>query len=194
MQSPFPNFIDGVCQFEQGFPVGDDDDRAFPFLGRERFANQLFALHIDLTRRFIEDEDFWLTQKSASQRDALALSTAQSMTTVTDLRRIEIGKEVGYELVCMRLLGRIDDLFFRGILGTVCDVVANGIIEEFCVLCNQCDPFPDIVQPHLFEIDTVKQHLAVDGIIEAAEEADDECRLATSIMSNDGDRRTEGDL
>src|SRR5256885_17225086 len=85
----------------------------------------LFRPSIDGTRWLVENEDGRVLEKSAGERDALALAARQAHATLTDLRLVSV-RQASDELMRVRQLRRFDDLLDTGLRPSVCDVLGDG--------------------------------------------------------------------
>jgi hypothetical protein len=65
---------DPVGQGNRGHPVGDHQRRAAVDELLEHAVDELFALQINLARRFVEDQKLGVAQDCSRQENALALA------------------------------------------------------------------------------------------------------------------------
>ena len=73
----------------------------------------MLAFQIDLARCFIQQQDLWIAQDRARQRDALPLSAGQADSALPDWRLITFFEIIRNETVSVGLPGRLDDRGFH---------------------------------------------------------------------------------
>ena len=64
--------------------MGDDERRSAATQRTEPVADECFALAIETRRRLVEDENSWISEDRARDRDALTLSTRKLDASLAD--------------------------------------------------------------------------------------------------------------
>lgn len=164
--------IDFVGQRNESFAVGDDQDGHLAFHGLECFTYLQFASHIDLACGFVEDEDFGFAKDSASQGDALALSAAEFLSTLSDICVVAIGEGLSDEIVSVgKSCG--DFYFFACRLwGSVLNIFKDGAVEQFSALADERDSLTYVVQSEFSQVGIIEFDGSGDRVVVAAEELD----------------------
>ena len=102
-QSPLVDYEDEV-RFEEGSkPLSDRDTGPSPHDFVEGFAQVVFGLNVDGAHGVVEEEDFRVLHKRASDGKSLSLPSAEGCASFTDDRIIAIG-QTRDELVRLRPL------------------------------------------------------------------------------------------
>src|SRR4029077_12862327 len=81
--------------------VRDDEGRPALSQRSQSVLNQRFALAVEARRRLVQDQDAWVRQDGARDRDALALPARQAHAALAD-HRVVLFLEPLDELVAMR--------------------------------------------------------------------------------------------
>ena len=131
---------------------------------------------IDTTGRFIENQDAWLGQGGAGNREQLALPLAQAAAPFAQHSGIAIRQPLD-ELMGTCHFGRFDHFFVSGFGTTKTNVVHDRCAEEKGVLQDDANLPAQAAHRYITDINAINRHLATRGIIETGQQVD-QCRLA----------------
>ena len=136
----FKNY-DGVCVFHRGKPVGDEEDgSAFTELF-ERVLNAVLGDIIQGRCCFIENQYGRVFQEQTSDSDPLLLPAGKLNAPLSNVGIVAIG-QARDEVVDLRFLRCLHNLFFCGIGPAVEDIVPNGSRKEEDILLDQTYGLP----------------------------------------------------
>jgi hypothetical protein len=133
MMSRFSNLTfvkheDLIAVLDGAEPMGNDDCCSTAKEFSKRLLKQHFSVRIDVSGRFIENEDRWIMCQSTSKGQELLLASAQAAASFTNP-----ACESAQALDNAARLSRIDrgpKIFIRNVCAAEREVRADGTIEE----------------------------------------------------------------
>src|SRR3989344_4412766 len=153
-------------------PVRNRDDR-LPFHQlAERLLDFHFALTIERRGRLVEQEYRRVFQYCAGNWDALAFAAGELDAALADHRAVA-GRKPGDEVVRLRELRRFDDFLFGCARISVCDVLADGAVEEQRLLRHDRDGVAEALLRHARDIGAVNRNRPRTQIMVAQDEPDE---------------------
>ena len=149
-----------------------DDKRSAAFHQRfQRFLNQAFALRIQRTGGFIQDEDGRIFQNRARNGDALALAAGEFDAALAHQRGVTFGEGLD-KVVRVCLAGGLFYFFLAGAWLAVSDVVRNAPAEEQHLLGDHGHLAAKFSQLVVARVPAVDQDAAARRIIETEQQGD----------------------
>ena len=127
---------DFVGVADGGEAVGDDDAGAALHELVEGLLDDVFALGVEGTGGFVEDEDGRVFEDGAGDAETLALSATEVESTVADGGVVALLHE-GDEFVGVSHLCGMADGIDAVVGATEGDVVGDGVVEEDAVLRHE---------------------------------------------------------
>ena len=143
----------------------------------QRLLHCLFALGIECRSGFVENKDRRVLEDSAGNRYALALPTAETRTTVADVRTISIGR--GHdEIVCISDTRRCLHCLLpclsvgRRLSGihAESDVIIETVVEKDSLLIDGSHQRTQVVGTDIAYIGAIDGDSAGYGVVEARKE------------------------
>ena len=128
--------------------------------------NQTFALGIKVAGRFIQDQDLWIRQHGASDRQPLSLPPAQLDAPFADQRIVTLRK-------LLNKFGHISNLSGAanvrrgGVAPAIADIFSDGAVEQEHVLFDDPDQPAVAFQLNLPQVSAIQADFAGRGIVEA---------------------------
>ena len=168
--------------------MGDDQCGTAFHQTFERGLNQRFAFSIERGGRFVEQQHGRVAQDGARNGDALALTTRQRDTALTDLRFIAT-RQRHDETINAGGNGGGAQIFIRRIGTTIADVLADGHAEDDGFLRHDSEAATHVNGISGSHIDTIKRDAARLRIIEAQEKLEDRA-FARAGRADNGHRLT----
>ena len=118
--------------------VGDDDRRPAAHRLAQAVANPRFGGRVDGRRRVVEDQDAWVDDECAGDRESLPLTARERDPALADDRVVAVRQRLD-ELVRLRQLGRVHDLVIGRAGPAEGDVLADARREEERILGDHAD-------------------------------------------------------
>ena len=153
-------------------PVRDDQRGAPRQELVERRFDQPFGMTIERAGRFVQDQDAWIAQHGARDRDALPLAAREPHAAIAD-RRVVALRQVENELFGVRFARRHLDLGPRRVEPAVTDIFADRSAEQQRLLRHDRDRAAQRGQLDARDIDAVECDPAGLRLVEARYEIDD---------------------
>ena len=177
--------VDAVGVEDRRQPVRDGKGRPAHHELVERRLHDLLALRIERRRRLVEDQNAWILQDGACDRDALTLTARKIQAAFTDLRLISFGK-LQDEFLGVRRTRCLLDLLVRRVEPAVADVFAHTARKEHRFLRHDADLLAQGVERHVAHVVTVDLDHAFVHLVETRDEIRDR-RLARARRADEGD-------
>ena len=147
---------------------------------------QPFTLRVQGRCRLVQDQYRWVLQDRPRDTHALPLSATQSATSVSDVR-VKSLFTLHDKLIRIRNLRCLLNLFLCGMLHTERDIIPKRIIKQDCLLVHIPDQLSQVVNPQVFHVYPVYQHLSLHHIIIPRYQVH-QCRFSRSALSHDRHR------
>src|SRR6185295_10245057 len=118
----------------------------------ERLLDDQFRIGIERARGFVEDQDAWILENRARDRQPLTFPSRKPVAALPDDRVVAIGKR-GDDLVNLSLAGGSLDLDAGGRRLSIAQILEDTCVEEERILRNDGDVgaqrlFGDALQAH----------------------------------------------
>src|SRR5258706_554480 len=170
--APLRQHHDEISVLHRGQAVGDDEHGAMLHEALDRLLHQALRFGVERTRRFVEDEERWIAQQGARDRDALALPPREARAPLAQHRLIAVG-EAQDELVRIGGAGRRAYLLEREIGAAVRDVREHRVVQEHRLLRH--DPHEPSQRAARVARDrhTVQRDLTPRRLVEAGQQVDE---------------------
>src|SRR5216683_5836107 len=110
-------------------PVGDHEDGAMRHQPVDRFLHEALGFGVERAGGFVEDEDRWIAQQRAGNRDALPLPAAEPGAALAEQRSVAFGQPHD-ELIGVGGTCRRAHLLERHVLQSVGDVRQYRVVEQ----------------------------------------------------------------
>ncbi len=172
-------------------PVREDQGRASRRQAVEALLNDRFVLGVHRGERFVENEDWRITQQRTGDRQALALAARQQYPALADHRVVTL-RQHRDELVRIGVARRRLDLVAGGVGLAEPQVVFDGAVEQVGVLVDNRDHPAERFGIERFDVMTADP----DGAALRVEEAQQQPRnrgLAGAARPDDADLLAGGD-
>ena len=184
---------DTVGQSQGRGTVRDEDCCSSPEHFGQCVVDELFALHVDVARRFVQDEDRRIAEDGPRESDPLTLPSRELAAFGADHRLISLGRALQDEFMSMgRLCGGFD-LVVRRVNVAHRDIVLDRIVEEDRLLGDEPDLSPEFSEPNVAHRDAVDPDLAFVGIGESTDQFR-ERTFPASAGTDQSDRFPESDV
>ncbi len=115
----------------------------------EHLLDDLFAFQVDLAGGLVENQERWIAEDGAGQRDPLTLPPRKQTTPRADHCLVARLQPLLDETMGVGLLGGVDHLFARGVGTAITDVVEHGVAEQQRFLRHQADLLAQLTEPHV---------------------------------------------
>ena len=146
-------------------PMSNHDGRSTLHQIRERPLDQPLGLRIERRGCLIKHEYRRVLQDGAGDCHSLTLPTGQLNTSFTDQRLV--APTFDYEVVRVRGSGGGLDPAPIKLSFSVCDVVDNGVVEQYDFLGNKSDLGAQACKLRIADIDAVDHYLALYRVVES---------------------------
>ncbi len=149
--------------------VGDGDHRApLPRAG-QRVLDLLLGVGIQRRCRLVQQQDRRVLQQGARDAHTLFLASGQFQPTLSHLGVIAFGQTQD-EIVDLGILSGLLDLFLRGPVAPIGDVVADRVVEQHRILRHHADGRMQAFLGHIAHILTVNAQRTAGDIVEAEQQ------------------------
>ena len=113
---------DAVGKLDRGQSVRHENRRSTADKLFKRLMNEAFALQVNLTCRFVEQEDLRILEQRSSERDTLALSARKRAAARSNDRFITVCKLVADEFIGVSVLRSLNYFFASRVKTTVANI------------------------------------------------------------------------
>lgn len=138
--SPGFDDSDPVRMGDRAQAVSDHKTRSILHQLGQASQDESFAFRVEVTGRFVQNQDLRVGQHSSRDRHSLALSTAETHSPFTNQRVLAIGQAFD-EFANVGNFSRVLNVLLRRMPTSVADVVGDGSVEKKNIL------FDDPEQP-----------------------------------------------
>ncbi len=165
--------------------VGDDEGGAALHQVAQGILDQMFALGVQRTGGFVEDQDFGIGEDGAGDGDALLLAAGEFVAAFADDGFVAF-VELQDEVVGIGFLGGCLDFRAGGVAFSVGDVVGDGAVEEIDILQDHGELGAVEFQGELADVGVVEADGAAGDVEETGDEID-EGGFSGARGANDGE-------
>ena len=165
--------------------MGDDEACAAFHQVIHSFLYQDFCPGVNGTGRFIEDQDFRISQDRSGDGQELLLSLGDVACLLIEFHIVASGQRLDKPMYMSRLC-RLDHFLIRGVKPPVADVLHDRTVEEPGVLEHHTEHLPQLAPVEIFYIVSIHFDGSAVYIVEAHQQFD-HGRLSGSGRSHDGD-------
>ena len=132
----------------------------------ERLLYRVLALVVERTRGLVQHKNLGILEEHACDGDTLLLAAGETRTALAHLGLVARRQALD-EAVDVGEPGRFHDLLERGVGTSVCDVLADGAVEEVDVLLHEADRLAQALLRDVAHVLPVNLDRAFPHVIEA---------------------------
>lgn len=170
--------------------VGDDKAGAVRQEVVEGFLNEAFGGGIHAGGCFIENQDWWVLEEGAGDRDTLFLTNTETDAAFSD-GRVKPLRKTAHEIGGIGCGEDFPHFVLRGIGFAHTEVVGGGAVEEETFLADEGDSLAEGGEGIVTQGASVEEDFAACVFVEAEEEVD-ERGLACACGADEGDGASDG--
>src|SRR4051794_27692967 len=163
---------------------GNDHAGALAHQSCTRVLDQPFALAVQRTGGFVQNQNTWIDQERPRDRDALTLPARQLRPAFAEERVIPF-RQLGHELLNVRCASDCKELVIGSIRVAVKYILAHRAGEEDGVLRDDADLVAQRAYGHFAQVDAIRQYTTHCGIVEARDQLHQR-RLAGAAWPDEG--------
>ena len=152
-----------------GHALRDQHDRGLPRQMRQRLAKRGVGGKVQRGGAVVEDEDGGPPHQCAGDRQPLALAAGEIAPAGLDFR-VQPALLAADDLVGLRVLQRLPEVFIAGLGIAPAEIVADGAGEEQRLLRHDADRGPQRLQPQLPHVFAAHKDLSLRRVVKPRDE------------------------